>query len=45
MWCSFRLFLTAIRLLPRARRDLVKENLALRHQPAVYPRSRLRAHR
>lgn len=45
MWFSFRLFLTAIRLLPRTRRGLLLENLALRHQPAVYPRSRLRAHR
>ncbi len=42
MWFSFRLFLTAIRLLPRERGDLVLENLALRHQLAVYARSRRR---
>ena len=42
MWFSFRLFLTAIRLLPRARGDLLLENLALRHQLAVYARSRRR---
>ena len=36
MWFSFRLFLTAIRLLPRARRDRVLENLDPRHQLAVY---------
>ena len=42
MWFSFRLYLTAIRLLPRARRDLVLENLALRHQLAVCMRSRRR---
>ncbi len=42
MWFSVRLFLMAIRLLPRQRRDLVLENLALRHQLAVYARSRRR---
>ncbi len=43
MWFAFRLFLTAVRLLPRSRRDLVLENLALRHQLAVYTRARRRA--
>ena len=39
---SFRLLLEATRLLPRARRDLVLENLALRHQLAIYQRSQRR---
>ena len=39
MWFWFRLWLSATRLLPRERRDLVLENLALRHQLAVYQRS------
>ena len=42
MWFSFRLWLAATRLLPRERRDLVLENLALRHQLAVYQRSQRR---
>ncbi len=42
MWFSFRLLLAATRLLPRGRRDLVLENLALRHQLAVYQRSKRR---
>lgn len=42
MWFWFRLWLTFTRLLPRERRDLVLENLALRHQLAVYQRSRRR---
>lgn len=39
MWFWFRLWLSARRLLPRERRDLVLENLALHHQLAVYERS------
>ena len=39
MWFSLRLFLAATRLLPRERRDVVLENLALRHQLAIYQRS------
>ena len=42
MWFSFRLLLEATRLLPRARRDLVLENLALRHHLAIYQRSQRR---
>ena len=42
MWFSFRLWLAATRLLPRERRDLVLENLALRHQLAIYQRSQRR---
>ena len=42
MWFSLRLLLVASRLLPRARRDLVLENLAPRHQLAVYQRSQRR---
>ena len=42
MWFWFRLWLSATRLLPRERRDLVLENLALRHQLAVYQRSQRR---
>jgi putative transposase len=39
MWFPFRLLLVASRLLGRRQRDLVLENLALRHQLAVYQRS------
>ena len=39
MWFSFRLLLAVTRLLPRERRDLMLENLALRHQLAIYQRS------
>ena len=39
MWAYVRLFLMALRLLRRERRDLVLENLALRHQLLVYERS------
>ena len=42
MWFSLRLFLAATRLLPRERRDVVLENLALRHQLAIYQRSQRR---
>ena len=42
MWFSFRLFLGASRLLLRKRRDLMLENLALRHQLSIYQRSQLR---
>ena len=42
MWFSFRLLLEFTKLLPRERRDLVLENLALRHQLAVYQRSQHR---
>ena len=42
MWLSFRLLLAATRLLPQKRRDLVLENLALRHQLAIYQRSQRR---
>ena len=42
MWFWFRLWLSVTRLLPRERRDLVLENLALRHQLAVYQRSQRR---
>jgi hypothetical protein len=42
MWFSFRLLLAVTKLLPRERRDLVLENLALRHQLAIYQRSRRR---
>lgn len=42
MWFWFRLWLSVTRLLPRDRRDLVIENLALRHQLAVYRRSQRR---
>ncbi len=42
MWFWFRLWLSATRLLPRERRELVLENLALRHQLAVYQRSQRR---
>jgi putative transposase len=39
MWFPFRLLLVATRLFGRDRRDLVLENLALRHQLAIYERS------
>ncbi len=42
MWFSLRLFLAATRLLPRERRDVVLEKLALRHQLAIYQRSQRR---
>ena len=42
MWFWFRLWLSVTRLLPRKRRDLVLENLALRHQLAIYQRSQHR---
>ena len=42
MWFLFRTWLSVMRLLPRKRRDLVLENLALRHQLAVYERSQRR---
>ena len=42
MWLGFRLWLSVTRLLPRERRDLVLENLALRHQLAIYQRSQRR---
>ena len=42
MWLYFRLFLFALRLLRRDRRDLVLENLALRQQLAIFER---RGHR
>ena len=42
MWFLFRTWLSVMRLLPRERRDLVLENLALRHQQAVYQRSQRR---
>ena len=38
MWLYFRLFLLALRLLRRDRRDLVLENLVLRQQLAVFER-------
>ena len=38
MWLYFRLFLLALRVLRRDRRDLVLENLALRQQLAVFER-------
>ncbi len=38
MWLYFRLFLFALRLLRRDRRDLVLENLALRQQLAIFDR-------
>ena len=38
MWLYFRLFLLALRLLQRDRRDLVLENLALRQQLAAFER-------
>ena len=40
MWTLLRLLLVTLRLLPTARRDLVLENLALRHQLAVCARPR-----
>ncbi len=42
MWFPFRLLLVATRLFGRDRRDLVLENLALRHQLAIYERSQRR---
>jgi len=39
MWFWFRLWLGFTRLLPRERRDLILENLTLRHQLAIYQRS------
>ncbi len=42
MWFVFRLMLAALRLTMRSRRDLVLENVALRHQLEVYRRSRRR---
>ena len=42
MWFSFRLLLAVTKLHPRERRDLVLENLALRHQLAIYQRSQRR---
>jgi hypothetical protein len=44
MWFLCRMWLSVLRLLPRARRDLVLENLALRHQlgVGVYQRSQRR---
>ena len=38
MWLYFRLFLLALRLLRRERRDLVLENLVLRQHLAVFER-------
>ena len=43
MWRYFRLFLLALRLRRRDRRDLVLENLALRQQLAVFERRGRRA--
>ena len=40
MWTLFKLVIVTFRLLPSARRDLVLENLALRHQLAVCARPR-----
>ena len=40
MWFLFRLWLAALRLLMQSRDDLVLANVALRHQLAVYRRSR-----
>ena len=42
MWFLFRMWLSVMRLLPRERRNLVLENLALRHQLAVDQRSQRR---
>ncbi len=39
MWLYFRLFVIAVGLCGRARRDLILENLALRKQLAVHQRS------
>ena len=38
MWILLRLLLIGLRLAPTARRDLILENLALRHQLAVCAR-------
>ena len=38
MWLYFRLFLLAIQLLGRTRRDLLLENVVLRQQLAIYER-------
>ncbi len=38
MWLDFRLFLVALRLLCRDRRDVLLENLARRQQLAVFQR-------
>ncbi len=40
VWILFKMLLTALRLLGDRNRDLVLENLALRHQLAVCLRSR-----
>ena len=40
MWILLKLLLVALRVLPTARRDLLLENLALRHQLAVCARPR-----
>ena len=42
MWIYWRLFLSALRLTGRQRRDLVLENLVLRQQLAVWERSERR---
>ena len=42
MWFLFRLLLVMLRTAARSRQDLVLENVALRHQLAVYRRSRRR---
>ena len=42
MWFLFRLMLAGLRLAGRSRTDVVLENIALRHQLAVYRRSRRR---
>ena len=43
MWLVFRLMMAALRTTTRSRQDLVLENVAPRHQLAVYRRSRRRA--
>jgi hypothetical protein len=42
MWFVFRLLLAALRTTARSRQDLALENVALRHQLAVYRRSHRR---
>jgi hypothetical protein len=42
MWFLFRLLLGALRTATRSRQDLILENVVLRHQLAVYRRSRRR---
>ena len=42
MWFLFRLVIAAVRVTGRSRADLMLANVALRHQFAVYRRSRRR---